>query len=80
MFDHSLRKANISLGVFLVVLVAGTAAIGFDARDVEYQLVALIAFASGFVSLFTLYHREDRARERAEGHLGGRDANSRRPR
>jgi uncharacterized membrane protein len=62
--------------VFLVVLVAGAAIIGFDARDIEYQVVALIAFASGFVCLFTLYHREDRARERAEGRFGGRDADS----
>lgn len=65
-FDHSLKKANISLGVFLVVLLGGLALIGFTAPDIERQAVAVIAFIAAYTCLFSLYHREDRARERAE--------------
>jgi hypothetical protein len=66
MFDHSLRKANLSLLVFMVVLVGGLVLIGGNPRDVEHQAVVLVAFASAFTTLFWLYHREDRARDRAE--------------
>ena len=74
MFDHSLRKANISLGVLIAVMVGGRAIIGLDAREVEIQLVTVLAFISGFVCLFWLYHREDRRLEQADRDVREQDA------
>lgn len=66
-FGHSLKKANISLAVIIVIMVGGTLLVGFGASDLERQMVGMVAFVSGYVCLFALYRREDRVRERAEG-------------
>jgi hypothetical protein len=73
MSADDLRKAHLSLLVFFLVLAVGLAIIGLEHRDVEYQLVVVIAFGSAFTTLFSLYHREDRARERSAARSRGRD-------
>lgn len=66
MFDHSPRKANIGLLAFVIVLALGILIVGRDASDASYQVVVVCSYAAGFTTLFWLYHREDRARERAQ--------------
>jgi hypothetical protein len=56
--DHSFRKANISVGFAAVVMIVGFVTFGHDATDVGYQLLIWVSFATFFVSLFLLYHRD----------------------
>ena len=58
--DHSFRKANISIGVAAVVMIIGFVTFGRSANDVGYQLLIWGSFATFFVTLFGLNHREAR--------------------
>ena len=66
MFDHSPRNANIGLLAFVIVFALGLLIVGLDASDASYQAVVVSSYAAGFTTLFWLYRREDRARERAQ--------------
>lgn len=65
-WERGAKDAHISLGVFLVILLGGIVLVGLDAPDAQLQGVAAIALIGGYTCLFWLFHREDRARERAE--------------
>ncbi|HYJ00374.1 MAG TPA: hypothetical protein VEX36_11965 [Thermoleophilaceae bacterium] len=66
MFDHSPRKANISLLVFAVLLTLGYVIVRPEPGEAAYQVVVWTSIVAAFCTLFGLYYREDRARARAE--------------
>lgn len=68
-FNQSLKRAHTSLAVFVVVLLGGTALVGFDASDPERQAVGVVAFVAAYTCLLWLFRqdrRERRARQKAE--------------
>ena len=65
-WERGAKDAHISLGVFVAILAGGLMLVGLDAPDAELQAVGIVALIGGYTCLFWLFHREDRARERAE--------------
>lgn len=68
-FNHSMKKANISVAVAIAILIGGALLIGLDAPAIQRQVVAMVAFVAGYTCLFWLYRhelREQREQQRAE--------------
>lgn len=62
LWNHSFRKANISVAVAATVLIVGFVTFGHRS-DIAYQLLVLGSFAVMVATLFALYRHEERRRE-----------------
>lgn len=72
LWEHSFRKAYISIAVGVAVMAVLAVVLGPPLSDTEFQIVGWIAFVAAFANQEWLYYREDRAR-------GLRAARPRRP-
>lgn len=65
--NHSFRKANISIGIAVTVMVLCRLAFGRDATDVEVQVVTAVTFGVMIASLLVQYELEYRRERRSPG-------------
>jgi hypothetical protein len=65
-WNHSFRKANISLAVAIVVMAIEVVIFGTHPSAAQHQAIFWVPFGVGMATLSWLHRREDRARERAE--------------
>lgn len=70
---HSFRKAHISIGVGIFVMVVAVVAFGLPLTETESDITGASGFVAAFACFYCLCRREDRAFERA-ALLGERDA------
>jgi Na+/melibiose symporter-like transporter len=57
-------RVHASLGVFIVLVIVGTLAVGVDASDTELQIVGGTAFVIGIATMVLLLDRLERRQER----------------